>query len=96
MVSAEGTESEEYGRSVQPRWEVGCEKLATPTTVLDSAVRWWVCRQPLRVLGVRKLQPRGMSFLEVPQAGRGVGRPGKIMDRTSWKRQSALLFMGAR
>lgn len=34
MVSAEGTESEEYGRSVQPRREVGCEELVTPTTVL--------------------------------------------------------------
>lgn len=45
--------------------------------------------------GVKRLQPRGVSLLGVPQAGMGVGR---IVDRTSWKRQSVLLllFMGSR
>lgn len=37
---------------------------------------------------VKRLQPRGVCLLEVPQAGNRVGgRPGKSVHRTSWKRQ---------
>lgn len=46
---------------------------------------------------VKRLQPRGVCLLEVPQAGNRVWeRPWKSVERTSWKRQSLLLFMGAR
>lgn len=46
---------------------------------------------------VKRLQPRGVCLLGVPQAGNRVWeRPWKSVERTSWKRQSLLLFMAVR
>lgn len=70
-------------------------KLATPTHH-SARLRGQVVgvQRAAEGAGVKRLQPRGVFLLGVPQARMGVG---KIVDKTSRKRRSVLLmFMGAR